>query len=440
MPVPTPLHQLYAACRASTGVCTDSRTLQPGQLFVALKGPSFDGNSFAETALARGASAAVVDDPRLVGPPTVLWVPDALAALQALARHHRSQLDLPVVAITGSNGKTTTKELLRALLRVRYPVFVTPGNLNNHIGVPLCLLQLTPAHALAVLELGDNHPGEIALLCDLAQPTHGLITNLGEDHLEGYGTMAVNAATKLELFDYLLATGGTCLLNAADPWLAPYPAPTALRYNTPESGYTIKVTALGLSGTEVQINSPVSGAETYASPLLGGGVQENLLAAIVVAERFGLGPADIRAGLAQYIPPANRGELKAAGPFTVWLDAYNANPSSMASTLADFFAVAGPPKAVVLSDMLELGAASPDAHERLGALLAQYPKVPTVLIGPEMAQAHRTLGWGQWYPTRTAAEPNLLADLAGAKLVLLKGSRGGALEKLLPLLAASERA
>lgn len=431
MPQPTSLETLYAHFLAAGAVSTDTRKLPAGALFFALKGPNFNGNQFLQQALDAGASAVVYDDAQLAGNERWLYVENSLQALQALATHHRRRLSLPVIGITGSNGKTTTKELLRCLLHPQHRAYVTEGNLNNHIGVPLSLLRLTADHTLAVLELGDNHPGEIALLAELAAPTHGLITNLGEDHLEGYGSMEANAATKLELFDYLNHRGGHCFINRADPWLATYRATSYTDYNTPASGYHVVRTTPSPTGTTMKLTSPSTGTTTYRTRLIGSFHAENLLAAVVIAEHFGCTPAAIQQGLNVFQPAANRGQLVQAGGKTFLLDAYNANPSSMQLAVSEVLGLPGVAPGLLLGDMLELGSYAEVAHRAIGEKLATLPQTPVVFIGPLMQHAQRALGRGAWYPDRTTAAPHLKEDLTGADFILVKASRGLALEKLL---------
>ena len=431
---------LYAHYLAADGrVSTDSRQPQPGTLFFALNGPSFRGAGFAPQALAAGAAHAVVDDAALAAtdPARYTCAPDPLAALQALAREHREQFSIPVLAVTGSNGKTTTKELLTGVLAKQFRVLATVGNLNNHIGVPLTLLRLRAGeHDFAVIEMGANHRGEIAALCALARPTHGLITNIGKAHLEGFGGAEGVALGKGELFDYLARTGGTAFVNTLDARLPALAAavPTRLRYPGPADDYPATLLAadpalalrLGPDGPDV------------AAQLTGDYNFPNLAAAAAVGRHFGISPDKVAAALAQYSPQNNRSQLlRTAAGNELILDAYNANPSSMAAALRSLAArpvAPGQPKLAVLGDMFELGDDSPAEHRLLGRLLAELGLPAVLLIGPEMAAAAAAAPNVQHFFTKAEAADWLRQHPVRGQQVLVKGSRGMALETLVELL------
>ena len=431
---------LYSHYLAAGGlVSTDSRQPQPGTLFFALNGPSFRGADFAPQALAAGASHAVVDDPALaaIAPARYTYVPDPLLALQELAGHHRRQFDVPVLAVTGSNGKTTTKELLTAVLAQKFRVLATIGNLNNHIGVPLTLLRLRAGeHDFAVIEMGANHRREIAGYCQYAQPTHGLITNIGKAHLEGFGGPEGVALGKGELFDYLTRTNGTAFVNTLDARLPSLAAqvPTTLTYPNLIDNYPVVLLAadpalalrLGPTGPEVAVQ--LTG--DYNFP--------NLAAAAAVGQHFGVPLARIARALASYNPQNNRSQLlrTPAGNELV-LDAYNANPSSMAAALHSFAArpvAAGYAKLAILGDMFELGDESPAEHRALGQLLAGLPLAEVLLIGPEMSAAVAEAPHCRHFTTKAQAAAWLAATPVRRHQVLVKGSRGMALETLVELL------
>ena len=430
---------LYTHYLAAGGqVSTDSRQPQPGTLFFALNGPSFRGADFAPQALAKGAAYAVVDDVALAAtdPTRYTFAPDPLAALQALARHHRRQFAIPVLAITGSNGKTTTKELLTAVLAQQFHVLATIGNLNNHIGVPLTLLRLRAGeHDFAVIEMGANHRGEIAAYCQWAEPTHGLITNIGKAHLEGFGGAEGVALGKGELFDYLTRTGGTAFVNTLDPRLPSLAAqvPTTLTYPRVMDNYPATL----LSADPAVALRLGDGTELVAQ-LTGDYNFPNLAAAAAVGQYFGVSTDKIAAALARYNPQNNRSQLlRTPAGNDLILDAYNANPSSMAAALRSFAArpaAAGQTKLVVLGDMFELGEASAAEHRQLGQLLAQLPLPQGLLIGPEMAEAATAAGHFQHFATKAAAAEWLRANPVRGQQVLVKGSRGMALETLVELL------
>ena len=425
---------LYDRFRACTAVSTDSRQLQAGNLFFALNGPSFRGADFAPDALARGALHAVVDDADLArqDPSRYTYAADPLQALQNLARHHRRQLIIPVLAITGSNGKTTTKELVHAVLSQRYQVQYTRGNLNNHIGVPLTLLSIRSGeHELAIVEMGANHQGEIAHLCELAEPTHGLITNIGKAHLEGFGGQEGILKGKTELFRFLAQVGGTTFVNTLDSRLAPLvdTVPAHVTYPGPTDTYPATL----LSAAPQVVLRLADGTLTEAR-ITGDYNFPNLAAAAAVGAYFEVPSADIAAALASYEPTNNRSQLVQTGRNEVVLDAYNANPSSMAAALRSF---AGRPgalhaaKVAILGDMFELGTESTDEHLALGRLLSGLPIGTVVLIGPEMAQAATTDPNFYHFATKPEAATWLQHQDLQGRQILIKGSRGMGLESLL---------
>ena len=430
------LYDHYLAAQGQ--VSTDSRQPQPGTLFFALNGPSFRGADFAGGALAQGARHAVVDDEALAAhdPAHYTYVPDPLAALQALAREHRRRFRGPVLAITGSNGKTTTKELLTVVLAQKYNVLATIGNLNNHIGVPLTLLRLRPAeHEIAIIEMGANHQGEIADYCQWAEPTHGLITNIGKAHLEGFGGEAGIAKGKGELFDYLASHSGLAFVNTLDAKLPALASPVAQQRSYPDPADTYPATLLGADpalrlrlwdGTEV--DAQLTGEYNFA----------NMAAAAAVGAYFDVAAAQVAAALASYNPQNNRSQLvRTAGGNDLILDAYNANPSSMAAALRSFAqrpVAAGQGRLAILGDMFELGESAESEHRALGELLAEVGLDNVLLIGPLMQAAAQTQPAAQYFADKTAAAVWLAGHPAAGQLVLLKGSRGMGLETLLPLL------
>ena len=429
---------LYSHYLAAGGlVSTDSRQPQPGTLFFALNGPSFRGADFAPQALEKGARHAVVDDADLAAtdPSRYTFAADPLVALQELARHHRRHFNIPVLAVTGSNGKTTTKELLTAVLAQKFQVLATIGNLNNHIGVPLTLLRLrTGEHNFAVIEMGANHRGEIAGYCAYAEPTHGLITNIGKAHLEGFGGVEGVALGKGELFDYLARTDGTAFVNTLDAKLPALAAavPTRLTYPGPTDNYpAVLLTA------DPAVALRLADGTDVAAQLTGDYNFPNLAAAAAVGLHFGVSADKVATALAQYNPQNNRSQLlrTAAGNELV-LDAYNANPSSMAAALRSFAGrpvAPGQTKLAVLGDMFELGDESAAEHRALGQLLAELRLSTVLLVGPEMARA-ATTAQVQHFSTKAEAAEWLRQNPIRGRQVLVKGSRGMALETLVELL------
>ena len=439
------LYDHYLACQGQ--VSTDSRQPQPGTLFFALNGPSFRGADFAAGALADGARHAVVDDAALAAhdPARYTYAPDPLAALQALAQEHRRHFAGPVLAISGSNGKTTTKELLTVVLAQKYHVLATIGNLNNHIGVPLTLLRLKPQeHELAVIEMGANHQGEIADYCQWAAPTHGLLTNIGKAHLEGFGGEAGIAKGKGELFDYLAAHGGTLFINTLDAKIAGVaqaaighhpagPAPVLATYPGPADTYPATFVR-----ADPALHLRLADGTAVAAQLTGDYNFPNLAAAAAVGAFFEVPSADIAAALAAYNPQNNRSQLvRTAHGNDIILDAYNANPSSMAAALRSFAqrpVAAGQGRIAILGDMFELGDTAATEHHALGELLASLELDNVLLIGPLMQAAAAAHPAAYYFATKAAAAEWLAQQPMVEELVLLKGSRGMGLETLLPLL------
>jgi UDP-N-acetylmuramoyl-tripeptide--D-alanyl-D-alanine ligase len=436
--------QLHRHFLASNGVSTDSRSIQSGQLYFALQGPYHNGNAFAPQALERGASLAVVDDPRFTpkGDARYLAVPDALEALQQLAIRHRRTLSTPVLAVTGSNGKTTTKELLARVLANTLHVHATPGNWNNHIGVPLSILRLTPEHELAVLELADNRPGEIDFLCQVAEPRAGLITNIGLDHIGNYADLDANARAKLELFDYLHLEGGKLFVNLADPYLAPYARMLhgGLTYGSDDAHWNFRVLERSLRGMRLEIYAPQGGNSfEVQTPLMGLHNAENVLAAVAVGLHYGVEPSQISEAVAAYHPTNNRSQVRTIGPLRVVLDAYNANPSSMEATLRTVLHDHPQGVVCILGDMRELGNHTQAEHRKLGELVAELRPARFVGVGADMAAATAAAQGvaTHHYPDVKALLPHLAELTEGAKVVLLKGSRELALETLVPELESA---
>ena len=433
---PTPLYTRYLAAQGQ--VSTDSRQPQPGTLFFALNGPSFRGAAFAAGALAAGASHAVVDDEALAAqnPAQYTYAPDPLAALQALAREHRRHFAGPVLAVTGSNGKTTTKELLTVVLAQKYNVLATNGNLNNHIGVPLTLLRLKPTeHDFAVIEMGANHRGEIADYCQWAEPTHGLITNIGKAHLEGFGGEEGIALGKGELFDYLANNQGLAFVNTLDVKLPGLAArvPQRATYPQPTDTYPAQLLA-----ADPALHLRLWDGTAVAAQLTGDYNFPNLATAAAVGGFFGVPAPQVAAALAAYNPQNNRSQLvRTAHANDLILDAYNANPSSMAAALRSFAqrpAAAGQGKMAILGDMFELGESAENEHRALGELLAELGLTSAILIGPLMQAAAAAHPAAHYFADKAAAAAWLAQHPPQGQLVLLKGSRGMGLESLLPLL------
>ncbi len=433
------LRRLYGFFLEHHRICTDSRNVQPGDLFFALKGDRFDGNRFADLAVGKGAALVVVDDPGVVKDDRYFLTPNVLETLQALGRYHRRQFQIPVIAITGSNGKTTTKELVAAVMGSHYPTHYTKGNLNNHIGVPLTLLALEPGVEVAIVEMGANHQGEIDQLCRIAEPTHGLITNIGKAHLEGFGGLEGVKKGKSELYRYLAETGGVAFVNLDEPFLEDLAGPVTKKVTYHKSEHPDplhKPYEALLISTHPQVETAFlneSGDLTYVKSHLAGKHNfNNIMTAIAVGKYFKVPSERIKKAIEDYIPSNNRSQLLPYGRHMVYLDAYNANPSSMVESLTSFHRMEAARKMAILGDMLELGDAGPAEHRRIGELAHAFRFDELVLVGPQFAEVALTLGlrhfdnaedcktWfqpGDWPPS----------------LILLKGSRGIGLEKVVSM-------
>lgn len=421
------LYQRYRECRR---VSTDSRADQEGTLFFALNGPNFKGGQFAEQALEKGACYAVVEDEVYAGDRCLL-VPDTLKALQQLALYHRRQLSLPVIGITGSNGKTTTKELINAVLSCKFRTLYTKGNLNNHIGVPLTLLGITPEHELAIVEMGANHPGEIAFLCSLALPTHGLITNIGKAHLEGFGSLEGVARAKSELYRYLHEHEGVVFVNSTNEHLMRMVSRIGKKVTYPAPGSYYQAELLESSPYVV---FRAENEEMVQTQIMGTYNFENMAAAACIGKYFGVGPAQANEAIAAYTPAHNRSQILRKGSNSIILDAYNANPSSMTAAVLNFGKTLASHKVLIVGDMLELGDESPGEHRRIGELIASQHFDQVLLCGPEMKYARAAHEQFQYFHTKRELQEWLQANPVHDSHVLIKGSRGMGLETLVEVL------
>ncbi len=425
-----PLSLIYSRFLAGSGVCTDTRKLQAGEVFFALKGPSFDGNRYALKALEAGASAAVVDDPVVVVDDRFLLVDDALVALQNLATHHRREWGGTVIGLTGSNGKTTTKELTHVVLSATHNTLATIGNLNNHIGVPLTLLRLRPEHQLAVIEMGANHQGDIQELCEIAEPDLGFITNIGKAHLETFGGLEGVAKGKSEMYRYLAPRGGTILVNASDPKLMELSEGLSGRLLYQTKGSPV---LLELLESEPQVIYSDGFGHRVKTHLSGSYQLGNLAAALAVGHHFGVPLDRAHEAVADYVPQNMRGQLIECGSVRVMLDAYNANPTSMEAALRSFAAMPWDgPKIPVLGDMLELGDDAPMEHAAMVRLCNDLGFETAAFVGPIFSNAKRVSNEGYRYFAHLDGLRTWVrtANLTGAML-WLKASRGMALEQLL---------
>lgn len=419
---------LYARYRSCTGVSTDTRQIQAGSLFFALKGPRFNANTLAAEALAKGARYAVVDEPAYATDERFLLVEDGLRALQELARYHRRTLAIPVVGLTGSNGKTTTKELLQAVLSRRYRAAATRGNLNNHIGVPLTLLALDATVEVAIIEMGANRQGDIRELVTICEPTHGLITNIGKAHLEGFGGLAGVRRGKGELFDFLTETGGVLFYNGLDDTLS-----AMVAERNPAYTFRYADNAVLLAETPF-VRYRAAGGEAIETHLPGAYNFANIRAALALGRYFGVPDAAAHAAIAAYVPENNRSQLVQRGTNTVLLDAYNANPSSMAAALRNFDQLPAGRKMVILGDMFELGEDGPAEHEALGKLIESCHFDLVLLAGPLLQHALVHVPKAYYFPDKFGLHVWLRDHPQQDTHVLVKGSRGMGLESVVPFL------
>jgi UDP-N-acetylmuramoyl-tripeptide--D-alanyl-D-alanine ligase len=429
------MEQLHRIFLSSNGICTDSRKTVPGTLFFALNGPNFNANAFAAQALKEGCRYAVVDDPAVARDERYIVVPDALKALQELARAHRRTFNIPVIGITGTNGKTTTKELVHAVLSADRTTLATSGNLNNHIGVPLTLLQLKPEHRIAIIEMGASKLGDIAELSAIAEPTHGLITNIGKAHLEGFGSVEGVVRTKTELYAWLREHHGTAFVNGDDALLMEKSQGLKrITYGSLESfdtcGHAVpsEEPCMELVFDDTRFEH---GHYHLSTRLIGNYNAPNALAAVCIGTHFGI-PVDVIAGaITDYTPANSRSQLKDTGRNLVVLDAYNANPTSMAAALTNFEHIPGDkPKLAILGDMLELGEVSGKEHAAIAALADQLG-LEALFVGAEFVQA---VGDGRCHANAEALAAALKADPPQGRLILIKGSRGIHLETVVEVL------
>lgn len=426
------IDRLYDLFLQSTGVSTDTRTIQNGNIWFALKGPNFDANKFADQALEKGASIAVIDDSAYVKDDRYFVVGDTLKALQELGNHHRKQFSIPFIGITGSNGKTTTKELLRDVLAKKYKVHATKGNLNNHIGVPLTLLQIDESIDIAIIEMGANKVGDITELCGIADPTHGMITNIGKAHLEGFGGIEGVIRGKSEMYHHLIQKNGVIFVNSQSDVLfniakrrikAPiyYPAKKDFFY------------------AELLASQPILKFKTESVPetatqLTGAYNFENICAALCIGKYFEVLEAEALKAIGDYNPDNNRSQVMNWGSNTVILDAYNANPSSMTAALTHFAESAASSKVVVLGDMFELGEDGPSEHEAIGKLTAKLAFDEVYLCGGLMEYGKLGNSNAHYWKEKKNFEAYLKTSPIENSTILIKGSRGMSLETLLDYL------
>lgn len=426
------LYQKFLECGAVT---TDSRNCPEGSMFFALKGASFDGNQYALSALEKGCRYAVVDDTKVAVDDRFILVEDVLKALQELAAWHRKTLGTTIIGITGSNGKTTTKELVSAVLSKKGNVLYTQGNLNNHIGVPLTLLRLTPQHKMAVIEMGANHPGEIAALVNIAQPDYGLITNVGRVHLEGFGSFEGVKKTKGELYDYLRSHGGMAFLLTDSADLTEMASGLrTIGYGSTDCDTNYVSGALTSEATSPFISVRVKCFDQSAeikTHLIGAYNLPNVLAAVCVGRFFDVPLTDVKSAIEAYTPTNNRSQLVKTASNTLIVDAYNANPTSMAAAISNFAQLDMPCKMCILGDMGEIGAESINEHKKIVALLKENGLDNVYFVGKTFREA--STGY-KYFENVNILKEFLASNPLKNVTILIKGSSSNHLSTLVDAL------
>lgn len=417
----------------TSGICTDSRNIIKDSLFICLKGTNFNGNEFAETALKNGAKFVISDDEKYANNNKIFVVVDCLVYLQKLANYHRKKFDIPLIGITGTNGKTTTKELIATVLGTEKNVLYTKGNLNNHIGVPLTLLNLTTSHEIAVIEMGANKPGDIRELVEIAEPTHGIITNMGKAHLEGFGSFDGVQKTKKELYDFIENCNGTLFYNEDDEILKKH-----LPLDTKHIGYSSNITSF-VSGELIKMSPFIEMQwkhNNYVSPtlktsMIGTYNYYNFLAAITIGIHFKISNDNINQALISYSPNNNRSQIKKTLKNTLILDAYNANPTSMKNAIESFSKMDGENKLLILGDMFELGEASNVEHLAIVNMVNSL-NLNAIYVGEHFKQTHPNNS--NFFNNKNELIEDINTSPLKDKLILLKASRGIGLESIVDLL------
>lgn len=432
------IDQLYQIYKEFPKVCTDTRQISKDCLFFALKGDNFNGNSFADQALEAGAKYVVLDDPEFYKEdPAYILVDDVLSSLQDLARFHRKHLKMPFIGITGTNGKTTSKELLNSVLSQKYHTYATKGNLNNHIGVPLTILSLTEDIEIAIVEMGANHVHEIEFLCGISNPTHGFITNVGKAHLEGFGSFEGVMQAKGELYDYLNANQGQIYIQGDNEYLLLMAADRNLK-DVIYYGFTEKNQIQGglvVADPFLTIfwkNKDDAERQEVKTNLTGAYNIENMLAAVALGKTFGLSTEQINAGLGNYVPQNNRSQISKTDKNTIIADYYNANASSMAAALGNLDVIQADRKVAILGDMFEMGDQSEVEHRKVIEKAKSLNLDRLIFVGKAF-YAQRD-DQASFFESTDALKEDLVENPLDDYLILLKASRGMAFEKLMEVL------
>lgn len=421
------IKDIYSKFKESSGICTDTRKISKNSIFVALKGASFNGNQYAKTALESGCSYAIIDEEEFTSDSRMIVVNDALECLQKLANHHRKQLKIPFIGITGTNGKTTTKELIAAVLSENFTVAFTQGNFNNHIGVPLTLLSITDEAEIAIIEMGANHVGEIHELCEIAEPDYGIITNVGKAHLEGFGSFENIIKTKTDLYRWVENHGTGIFLNNDDEILKEYASKIVSTYSN-SSEEAQSYTVIKEQAPFLTVSCPTE----IKTKLFGSYNLYNIAAAISIGRYFKMDDSSIKAGLENYTPSNNRSQIQKTDKNTLFIDAYNANPTSMEAALKNFASLDIENKIVILGEMFELGDKHTEEHSKIEALCKDCGFTLTLLAGnwPQSVKSESI----KYLPTTESLNDFIATNEITNSNILLKGSRGMKLETLIPLL------
>jgi len=422
------LYQTYLACKV---ICTDTRQIAKGSLFFALKGPKFNANAFAEEAIQKGAAYAVVDEAAFAKNENYIIVKDALQSLQQLASHHRSQLKIPVIGLTGSNGKTTSKELLHFVLAKKLKTFATKGNLNNHIGGPLSILSIDATHEIAVIEMGANHVGEIAALAEIANPTHGFITNIGKAHIGMFGGFENIVRAKSELYQHLMEHHGQVFINSQNSILANL----AKRFKSP-----LFYPAAGdyyhgqFISADPYVKFKADNGDEVQTKLLGTYNFENITAALCVGKFFGVDAVNANQAVAEYQPENMRSQIVKKGSNTIILDAYNANPSSMSAAIENLAAMKATKKILILGDMYELEGEAEQEHRNIGKQIREQGFKDVFLVGSLFKSALVEIPNANYFESKQLLMEELRKHPLGNSTILVKASRGIGLETIVEVL------
>ena len=422
------IHHFFLKCNS---VSIDTRKIEPGCLFVAIKGDNFDANTFAKEALEKGASFVIIDNPKYFIDDRSIVVEDSLKTLQELAKYHRDYLNIPIIALTGSNGKTTTKELIQVVLSKKFNTKATFGNLNNHIGVPLTLLSFTKDTEVGIVEMGANHQKEIEFLCEIAKPDFGYITNFGKAHLEGFGGVEGVIKGKSEMYTYLRNHHKTVFVNLNDPIQVEKTAPiNSFTFGLNTKNADVLINAINANPfVEVEVNDT-----KITSHLIGLYNSNNINAAISIGIKFGVSLPDIKSAIEGFVPQNNRSQLLTVNSNEIILDAYNANPSSMVVALENFFQLENKNKIAILGDMFELGEESLEEHKSIVDLVNNNNSVTTYFIGKDFFTNKIQNENCHFFLTFEDFAQSFNGKAISNSLILIKGSRGMALERTLGIL------